>query len=99
MSVCTFPPGVCDCVCGPGGCAAFEPRQRQTLGIDRCCFCRGALLLFLACAPPCAGRVLINAPLYKGLKPSTTTKSPANLIMFLISSVDGVEDRCMHVFK
>jgi hypothetical protein len=43
--------------------------------------------------------VLINAPLYKGLKPSTTTKSPANLIMFLISSVDGVEDRCMHVFK
>ena len=45
------------------------------------------------------GRVLINAPLVKGMKPMSNAKAPASLIMFLISSVDGKEERAMHMFR
>ena len=45
------------------------------------------------------GRVLINAPLVKGMKPMTNAKAPASVIMFLISSVDGKEERAMHMFR
>ena len=45
------------------------------------------------------GRVLINAPLVKGLKPMSNAKAPAAVIMFLISSVDGAEERAMHMFR
>jgi hypothetical protein len=47
--------------------------------------------------PP--GRILINAPLVKGMKPTSNPKAPASLIMFLISSVEGKEERGMHLFK
>jgi hypothetical protein len=47
-----------------------------------------------------SGRVLINAPLVKGLKPMVNPKSPANVIMFLISiDEDGSEKKEMHLFK
>jgi len=43
--------------------------------------------------------VLINAPLVKGMKPMSNAKAPASVIMFLISSVDGKEERAMHMFR
>lgn len=47
-----------------------------------------------------SGRVLINAPVVKGLKPMVNPKSPANVIMFLISrEEDGTEKKEMHLFK
>lgn len=47
-----------------------------------------------------SGRVLINAPVVKGLKPMINPKSPANVIMFLISKEeDGNEKKEMHLFK
>lgn len=48
-----------------------------------------------------AGRVLLNAPLVKGLKPTVNPKTPKNVIMMLISKVsaDTPEERGMHVFK
>jgi hypothetical protein len=46
-----------------------------------------------------SGRILINAPLVKGMKPTSNPKAPASLIMFLISSVEGKEERGMHLFK
>ena len=48
-----------------------------------------------------SGRVLIRAPLIKGMKPTTNPKTPANLIMFLISKVDddAPEEQGMHLFK
>lgn len=47
-----------------------------------------------------SGRVLINAPVVKGLKPMINPKSPANVIMFLISKEeDGTEKKEMHLFK
>lgn len=47
-----------------------------------------------------SGRVLINAPVVKGLKPMVNPKSPANVIMFLISKEeDGTEKKEMHLFK
>lgn len=46
-----------------------------------------------------SGRVLINAPLVKGMKPTTNPKVPTSVIMFLISSVDGQEERAMHMFR
>lgn len=47
-----------------------------------------------------SGRVLINAPVVKGLKPMVNPKSPANVIMFLISKQeDGTEKKEMHLFK
>ena len=52
-----------------------------------------------ACQP--AGRVLINAPLVKGMKPTVNAKAAAALVMFLISRVDpsGPEERAMHMFR
>lgn len=50
----------------------------------------------LVCFP---GRVLINAPLVAGMKPMSNAKAPASVIMFLISSVDGKEERAMHMFR
>ncbi|EFN54150.1 expressed protein [Chlorella variabilis] len=46
-----------------------------------------------------SGRVLINAPLVPNLKPTINPKTPANIVMLLFSTVDGVEDRGMHVFR
>ncbi|PRW60168.1 1 domain containing expressed [Chlorella sorokiniana] len=46
-----------------------------------------------------SGRVLINAPLVAGMKPMSNAKAPASVIMFLISSVDGKEERAMHMFR
>ncbi|KAL4429407.1 hypothetical protein ABPG77_005181 [Micractinium sp. CCAP 211/92] len=46
-----------------------------------------------------SGRVLINAPLVKNLKPTTNTKAPAAVIMILISSVDGKQEEAMHMFR
>jgi hypothetical protein len=46
-----------------------------------------------------AGRIMINAPLLPGMKPTSNPKQPASLIMFLISNVEGDEERCMHLFK
>lgn len=48
-----------------------------------------------------AGRVLINAPLVKGMKPMMNPKAPKNVIMLLISkiSADSDEDRSMQLFK
>ena len=48
---------------------------------------------------PRPGRVLINAPLVKGMTPMTNAKAPAAVIMFLISNVDGKEERLMHMFR
>jgi len=45
------------------------------------------------------GRVLINAPLIKGLEPTPHPKDPAVLSMVLISSVDGQEERGLHMLK
>lgn len=54
------------------------------------------------------GKVLINAPVIKGMKPMVNAKSPSNVIMFLISieevAVEGQENRTeekkqMHLFK
>jgi hypothetical protein len=57
----------------------------------------GAFLVFTTDS----GRVLIRAPLIKGMKPTTNPKTPANLIMFLISKVedDSPEEQGMHLFK
>ena len=48
-----------------------------------------------------AGRILLNAPLVKGLKPVVNPKALRNLIMFLISKVsaDEPEERNMQLFK
>lgn len=48
-----------------------------------------------------AGRILLNAPLVKGLKPVVNPKAPKNLIMMLISKVsaDEPEERNMQLFK
>ncbi len=48
-----------------------------------------------------AGRVLLNAPLAKGLRPITNPKAPKNLIMLLISrvSLDVPEERGLQMFK
>lgn len=47
-----------------------------------------------------SGKVLINAPVVKGLKPMINPKSPANVVMFLISKEeDGSEKKEMHLFK
>ncbi|KAI3435928.1 hypothetical protein D9Q98_001986 [Chlorella vulgaris] len=46
-----------------------------------------------------SGRIMINAPLLPGMKPTSNPKQPASLIMFLISNVEGDEERCMHLFK
>lgn len=47
------------------------------------------------------GRVLINAPLVKGMKPMINAKTPKNIIMVLISRItpDEPEEKCTHVFK
>lgn len=45
------------------------------------------------------GRVLINAPLIKGLEPTPHPKDPALLSMVLISNVDGAEERGLHMLK
>jgi len=48
-----------------------------------------------------SGRVLLNAPLVKGLKPIVNPKTPKNVIMMLISRVtpDGPEERGTQLFK
>ena len=47
-----------------------------------------------------AGKVLINAPVLKGLKPMINQKAPANVIMLLITKdEDGSEQKGMHIFK
>lgn len=47
-----------------------------------------------------SGRVLINAPIVKGLKPMINPKSPANVIMMLISAQeDGSNKNEVHLFK
>lgn len=46
-----------------------------------------------------SGRVLINAPLLKNMKPTQPPKAPATLIMFLISNVDGKEEKGMHMLR
>lgn len=47
-----------------------------------------------------SGRVLINAPIVKGLKPMVNPKSPANVIMMLISAQeDGSNKNEVHLFK
>lgn len=53
-----------------------------------------------------AGRVLVNAPLVKGMGPTCPPKTPCNMVMFLISSLpaaaDGEapkEERGMRLFK
>lgn len=48
-----------------------------------------------------SGRVLLNAPLVKGLKPIVNPKAPKNLIMMLISrvSADQPEERGTQLFK
>ncbi|GAB4821888.1 hypothetical protein N2152v2_008934 [Parachlorella kessleri] len=46
-----------------------------------------------------SGRVLINAPLVRGMKPTCNPKTPANFAMFLINTVEGKEQRGMHLFK
>lgn len=48
-----------------------------------------------------SGRVLLNAPLLPGLKPTVNPKQPQNVIMMLISRVssDEPEERGTHLFK
>ncbi|KAL4458574.1 hypothetical protein ABPG75_013439 [Micractinium tetrahymenae] len=46
-----------------------------------------------------SGRVLINAPLVKGMKLTSNAKVPTSVIMYLISVVDGKEERAMHMFR
>lgn len=47
-----------------------------------------------------SGRILINAPIVKGLKPMINPKSPANVIMMLISAQeDGSNKNEVHLFK
>ena len=48
-----------------------------------------------------SGRVLLNAPLLPGLKPTVNPKQPQNVIMMLISRVspDEPEERGSHLFK
>lgn len=49
--------------------------------------------------PRPAGRILINAPLVKNMKPITNPKTPRNIVMLLFSSVDGSEERSSNLFK
>lgn len=48
-----------------------------------------------------AGRVLLNAPLVKGLKPTMNPKAPKNVVMMLISRVDPdqPEERGLQLFQ
>jgi hypothetical protein len=46
-----------------------------------------------------AGRILLNAPLVKGMGPKTQDKMPTSLLMFLISVVEGAEEKGNHIFK
>lgn len=48
-----------------------------------------------------AGRVLLNAPLVKGLKPTTNPKAPKNIVMMLISQVspEQPEERGLQLFQ
>jgi hypothetical protein len=46
------------------------------------------------------GKVLINAPVIKGMKPMVNAKANSNVIMFLISRDEtGEEKKQMHLFK
>ena len=57
---------------------------------------RVAYIVFTAAT----GKVLINAPVVKGLKPIVNPKANSNVIMILISRDDsGVEVKNMHLFK
>ena len=56
-----------------------------------------------------SGRVLINSPIIKNLKPTSNPKSPANVVMFLVNLKDKYdehgsllgkeEEKGMHLFK
>ena len=46
-----------------------------------------------------AGRILINAPLVKNMKPITNPKTPRNMVMLLFSNADGSEERSSNLFK
>ena len=57
---------------------------------------RVAYIVFTAAT----GKVLINAPVVKGLKPIVNPKANSNVIMILISRDDsGVDVKNMHLFK
>jgi len=46
------------------------------------------------------GKVLINAPVIKGMKPMVNEKAPSNVIMLLFGMDDaGAQSRQMHLFK
>ena len=45
------------------------------------------------------GRVLLSAPLVKGLKPVVQAKQPASLLMVLVNMASGAEEKGMHAFR
>ena len=74
------------------GTGTFSLRKSKDSGDGK----RVAYIVFTAAT----GKVLINAPVIKGMKPMINAKANSNVIMFLISRDDsGVENKQMHLFK
>jgi len=74
------------------GTGTFSLRKSKDDGVGK----RVAYIVFTAAT----GKVLINAPVVKGLKPIVNPKANSNVIMILISRDDsGVDVKNMHLFK
>lgn len=74
------------------GTGTFSLRKSKDSGDGK----RVSYIVFTAAT----GKVLINAPVIKGMKPMVNEKAPSNVIMLLFGVEDtGAQSRQMHLFK
>lgn len=74
------------------GTGTFSLRKSKDTGVGK----RVSYIVFTAAT----GKVLINAPVIKGMKPMVNEKAPSNVIMLLFGVDDtGAQSRQMHLFK
>jgi len=74
------------------GTGTFSLRKSKDSGDGK----RVSYIVFTAAT----GKVLINAPVIKGMKPMVNEKAPSNVIMLLFGVDDtGAQSRQMHLFK
>ncbi len=74
------------------GTGTFSLRKSKDTGDGK----RVSYIVFTAAT----GKVLINAPVIKGMKPMVNEKAPSNVIMLLFGVDDaGAQSRQMHLFK